>query len=37
VQVVKEFLRGDYCLYGGAGWWKYEFCYGKKGKSRLVV
>jgi len=29
-EVVKEFLRGDYCLYGGSGWWKYEFCYGKK-------
>jgi len=28
--VVKEFLKGDYCLYGGSGWWKYEFCYGKK-------
>jgi len=29
-QVVKEFLKGEYCLYGGSGWWKYEFCYGKK-------
>jgi len=29
-QVVKDFLKGDYCLYGGSGWWKYEFCYGKK-------
>jgi len=29
-QVIKEFLKGDYCLYGGSGWWKYEFCYGKK-------
>lgn len=29
-EVVKEFLVGDYCLYGGSGWWKYEFCYGKK-------
>jgi len=28
--VVKEFLMGRHCLYGGAGWWKYEFCYGKK-------
>ncbi len=28
-QVVKEFLMGDYCLYGGTGWWKYEFCYGE--------
>merc|ERR1719481_1564110 len=28
--IVKEFLRGEYCLYGGSGWWKYEFCYGKK-------
>lgn len=29
-EVVREFLLGDYCLYGGSGWWKYEFCYGKK-------
>lgn len=29
-QVVKDFLKGEYCLYGGSGWWKYEFCYGKK-------
>ena len=28
-EVVKQFLKGDYCLYGGMGWWKYEFCYGK--------
>jgi endoplasmic reticulum lectin 1 len=41
---VKEFLVGDYCLYGGSGWWKYEFCYGKKveqyhqeGKVRKTV
>uniref|UniRef100_F1L4R1 Endoplasmic reticulum lectin 1 n=1 Tax=Ascaris suum TaxID=6253 RepID=F1L4R1_ASCSU len=26
-----EFLAGKQCLYGGgAGWWKYEFCYGKR-------
>merc|ERR1719273_2807464 len=29
-QVVQEFLLGQYCLYGGSGWWKYEFCYGQK-------
>ena len=29
-QVVQEFLLGQFCLYGGSGWWKYEFCYGKK-------
>ena len=29
-EVVKQFLKGEYCLYGGSGWWKYEFCYGKK-------
>ena len=29
-QVVQEFLLGQFCLYGGTGWWKYEFCYGKK-------
>ena len=27
--VVREFLMGTHCLYGGSGWWKYEFCYGK--------
>ncbi|XP_066254403.1 endoplasmic reticulum lectin 1 isoform X1 [Euwallacea similis] len=26
---VKEFLQGKHCLYGGTGWWKFEFCYGK--------
>ena len=29
-QIVRDFLMGDHCLYGGTGWWKYEFCYGKK-------
>ncbi|XP_022090588.1 endoplasmic reticulum lectin 1-like [Acanthaster planci] len=28
-QILKDFLSGDYCLHGGQGWWKYEFCYGK--------
>ena len=28
-QIVRDFLMGDHCLYGGTGWWKYEFCYGK--------
>lgn len=26
---VESFLSGRNCLVGGAGWWKYEFCYGK--------
>jgi len=29
-EVVQEFLLGQHCLYGGSGWWKYEFCYGQK-------
>ncbi|XP_076313758.1 endoplasmic reticulum lectin 1 isoform X1 [Tachypleus tridentatus] len=29
-KLIQDFLNGDYCLYGGSGWWKYEFCYGKK-------
>lgn len=29
-QIVKQFLRGEHCLVGGSGWWKYQFCYGKK-------
>ncbi|XP_041469364.1 endoplasmic reticulum lectin 1-like isoform X2 [Lytechinus variegatus] len=28
-QLLRDFLRGDYCLNGGQGWWKFEFCYGK--------
>ncbi len=28
--IVRDFLAGEYCLYGGTGWWKYEFCYGRK-------
>ncbi|XP_056147805.1 endoplasmic reticulum lectin 1 isoform X2 [Lampris incognitus] len=28
-QLIQEFLSGSYCLHGGVGWWKYEFCYGK--------
>ncbi len=28
-EIVREFLLGEYCLYGGSGWWKYEFCFGK--------
>ncbi|XP_076141906.1 endoplasmic reticulum lectin 1 isoform X1 [Alosa pseudoharengus] len=46
-QLIKEFLSGSYCLHGGVGWWKYEFCYGKhvhqyhedkeQGKSTVVV
>lgn len=29
ISPVKAFLTGQDCLYGGTGWWKYEFCYGK--------
>ncbi|XP_027863390.1 endoplasmic reticulum lectin 1 [Xiphophorus couchianus] len=46
-QLIKEFLSGLYCLQGGVGWWKYEFCYGKhvhqyhedkeQGKNIVVV
>ncbi|XP_064806287.1 endoplasmic reticulum lectin 1-like isoform X2 [Oncorhynchus masou masou] len=46
-QLIKEFLSGSYCLHGGVGWWKYEFCYGKhvhqyhedkeQGKNMVVV
>uniref|UniRef100_A0A8D8X3U9 Endoplasmic reticulum lectin 1 n=1 Tax=Cacopsylla melanoneura TaxID=428564 RepID=A0A8D8X3U9_9HEMI len=27
---ILSFLSGDHCFHGGAGWWKYEFCYQKK-------
>ncbi|XP_068597346.1 endoplasmic reticulum lectin 1 isoform X2 [Brachionichthys hirsutus] len=46
-QLIHEFLSGSYCLHGGVGWWKYEFCYGKyvhqyhedkeQGKNTVVV
>uniref|UniRef100_A0A3B4B660 Endoplasmic reticulum lectin n=1 Tax=Periophthalmus magnuspinnatus TaxID=409849 RepID=A0A3B4B660_9GOBI len=46
-QLIKDFLSGSYCLHGGVGWWKYEFCYGKhvhqyhedkeQGKNTVVV
>ncbi|XP_074647025.1 endoplasmic reticulum lectin 1-like isoform X2 [Tubulanus polymorphus] len=29
-QILADFLRGDYCVTGGTGWWKYEFCFGKR-------
>merc|ERR1712227_1122145 len=32
-KILDEFLAGDYCLRGGQGWWKYEFCYGKHVKQ----
>lgn len=32
-QLLRDFLNGDYCLHGGGGWWKHEFCYGKYAKQ----
>ena len=29
-KIVQDFLLGNYCLFGGTGWWHYEFCYGAK-------
>ncbi|KHJ78222.1 glucosidase II beta subunit-like protein [Oesophagostomum dentatum] len=26
---VNRIISGRECIYGGEGWWKYEFCYGK--------
>ncbi|KAK7104253.1 endoplasmic reticulum lectin 1-like isoform X2 [Littorina saxatilis] len=28
-QVLRDLLSGDYCLQGGAGWWKHEVCLGR--------
>jgi endoplasmic reticulum lectin 1 len=28
--LMASFLAGTYCLYGGAGWWKHEYCHGKQ-------
>ncbi len=36
-KLVEDFLAGTYCLHGGTGWWKYEFCYGKKVLQYHVV
>ncbi|CAH1792066.1 unnamed protein product [Owenia fusiformis] len=44
-QLIKDFMAGDYCLVGGAGWWKHEFCYGKsasqfheeRGQTKTVI
>ncbi|XP_077521795.1 endoplasmic reticulum lectin 1 isoform X1 [Amblyomma americanum] len=44
-QLMQDFVTGKHCLTGGAGWWKYEFCYGKrvsqfheeKGKERTSI
>nr|CAB3243499.1 endoplasmic reticulum lectin 1 [Phallusia mammillata] len=27
--LLKDFLSGSFCLTGGSGWWRFEFCYGK--------
>ena len=29
MSLVRQFLRGEFCLNGGQGWWLYEFCYGR--------
>jgi len=29
-KLVDDFLAGTHCLSGGSGWWRYEFCYGKR-------
>lgn len=29
-QLADDFWSGKTCLYGGSGWWQYEFCYGRK-------
>jgi len=28
--LIRSFLEGIYCLYGGAGWWKHEYCHGRQ-------
>ncbi|CAD5209595.1 unnamed protein product [Bursaphelenchus xylophilus] len=42
---MNDFWTGKACLYGGTGWWKYEFCYGhsvaqfheEKGKTTKIM
>lgn len=44
-ELIRNFLKGEYCLSGGRSWWRYEFCYGKhvyqfheeKGKDRINI
>ncbi|XP_013389095.1 endoplasmic reticulum lectin 1-like [Lingula anatina] len=43
-QLLNDFLKGEYCIQGGLGWWKHEFCYGKhiiqfheEGGSKTVI
>ncbi|XP_052269325.1 endoplasmic reticulum lectin 1-like isoform X1 [Dreissena polymorpha] len=31
--LLRDFLAGDYCIHGGSGWWKHEFCYKKHAKQ----
>ena len=28
-EMIDNFWKGKQCLKGAAGWWKYEFCYGR--------
>ncbi|XP_060553058.1 endoplasmic reticulum lectin 1-like isoform X1 [Ruditapes philippinarum] len=32
-QLLRDFINGDYCIHGGGGWWKHEFCYNKHAKQ----
>ncbi|XP_050404069.1 endoplasmic reticulum lectin 1 isoform X3 [Patella vulgata] len=32
-QILRDFLSSDYCLQGGTGWWKHEFCYNKHARQ----
>lgn len=45
-QVIADFFKGDYCIQGGSGWWRHEFCFGKfirqfhedhKGRSTIIL
>ncbi|XP_052769716.1 endoplasmic reticulum lectin 1-like [Mya arenaria] len=31
--LLRDFLAGDYCIHGGTGWWRHEFCYKKHAKQ----
>ncbi|KHJ94204.1 glucosidase II beta subunit-like protein [Oesophagostomum dentatum] len=32
---VNRIISGRECIYGGEGWWKYEFCYGKSVRTHM--
>ncbi|KAL4237569.1 hypothetical protein ACF0H5_002283 [Mactra antiquata] len=32
-ELIRDFLNGDYCIHGGGGWWKHEYCHNRHAKQ----